>query len=100
MTEAQIRDLIRQELANLLAPLLPQGDQSRPQFLPPRRALQLMRTRTTSANLRRHIQSGYFRSGREYVDVSQAGASRPSYRFDPDACDRRLAIPAEQRQVG
>ena len=47
--------------------------------------------------LRRHVREKYFTIGKEVIDISQKGAKRPTYKFNPEACLKKLGIPAELR---
>lgn len=98
--DSQTRRLVREEVRSLLSQMLVliESSDSPGLFLPPREAIARMGAAVKPAQLAAHVRSGFFRSGKEFIDVG-TGGTRPTYRYDPIACRDRLAIPAERRKL-
>lgn len=50
--------------------------------------------------LETYRKSGLFRHGKEYRDIRNPGDRLGRYQYCPDAINRRLALPPEQRRAG
>lgn len=92
---AQIRQVMAEELRAMADQIEGRSVQ---RFLAPREAIARMGLSTSPKQLAAHVRSGWFRSGKEFIDVGTKG-NRPTYRYDPVACRDRLSVPPERRSL-